>query len=190
MSFSDYIIEINPGGNMKFILKSLCVFCLTFTLIHSKPASAIVGLIVSQKIIKVVGGVIGGTGAIGVASGFITGAAATTLATGLKAVILIVYGAATMGIGLIILDGESEGNIEFQPLMLSDARELGINSDDLEIYNENVEMLNSIKETIYSELSYDENLDTAQLWDEYAQVIDPAAMIVAKKVVNKFLSNL
>lgn|SRR5690606_15354390 len=170
-------------------MKSLLLaMALSVTLLKPMDANALVGSIFAHRTIKTVGavgaiggGVITGTGLIGAMATAHTWSA-------LGWMVIALGGAATAGLGLIILDDNTVVDIEFREID-SDQKELLVSKEDIEIYNSEVDLLNMIRKTIIAETDEAENTDDAESrWLEYADYIHPSTFKVAQEVGKAFLA--
>ncbi|OIQ20688.1 MAG: hypothetical protein BM556_01750 [Bacteriovorax sp. MedPE-SWde] len=90
-------------------------------------------------------------------------------------------------LGLMLLDSET-GVASFSELSEADLSEVGINSEKGAIYNNEVEELNIVFETIQAELSNIVNPtreDSKDLWNIYAEELSVETMEVVKAITSK-----
>lgn len=163
---------------------------VTFTVTTYSPNSeAILGLIFKNKVVKVIGGIGAGTGATVGLTSLIAAHGATTLGAGLGAAIIMVYGFMFAGVGLIILDDNTIADIEFSYLDELKASQLtNISKESIDIYNQEREMLNSIRKTMISEVVESEDTaDAEALWADYKHYLSPATVEVAEELSKRFI---
>jgi len=176
---------------MKKIVTSLVlVLTITTSTLYSPKADALVGLIFKSKVVKVIGAVGGIGGGVLATGGLITGLVSSSAGWG--AIFAIVYGTAIGGLGLVILDDNELADIEFREIDLQDTEDyIGFTAEEVEIYNSEIELLNSVRQTIVSEVSVSENTEDAEvLWNEYAEVLNPVTFEIAKAKARAFVEAL
>ena len=127
--------------------KTLWLFVTAIILTVSMPqkSHALVGLLVKKKTVTIIGGA---TTAAGAGVFLLTSTAAT-----LESALLLVFGGMFLGgLGIIILEDEP---VEFKfPVMTGEKAEfLGVNFEDMAVYNSELNKLNRVKELIEEDLT-------------------------------------
>jgi len=149
-------------------------------------AEATIGFMMSSKVIKVVGGIVT---AGSVTSAFGSGAVIALNGAASTTAILATVGVLGTWLGIIILD-EKNGNMNFMPISDKTAKKLKISQTELDIYNSEVEELNTVKEIIEAQVSDDVNqAEVNEMWNHYKTTLSPETMNVASKIVNQVLNN-
>lgn len=177
----------------KVISTIMLTVVLAVTTFHSPRSEALVGLIFKKKIVKVIGGIgaLGGA-TLGVSGLAVATSSTATLGSAIGGAILIVYGIALGGIGLIILDDDTLADVEFRKISLDNPVDYeGFSAAEVEIYNSEIDLLNSIRQSIIAEV--DESEDTAgaeKLWLQYADNLSPETFEIAKAQAKKFVEAL
>lgn len=176
--------------------KTLCTLVLSLSLLSSAlytpKADALVGVIFKYKTVKTIGGIGALVGGVGATAGLIFASTTTSLSAALGGIIIMVYGGALAGIGLIVLDDNSIADIEFQSLDLNNKAEFeGFSVEQAAIYNAELSLLNAIRKTIMSEVEETENTaDAEELWLDYASNLSPETFEIAKHKAAQFLRSL
>lgn len=90
--------------------------------------------------------------------------------------------------GLFFLN--DAGSVQFSPLTTADAQKLGITSNELNTYNNELDQINAIAEEVKSEVALaqtqEEKVDTAAAeWTELSEYISPESAKVLKLVSQK-----
>lgn len=177
----------------KLLTTSLIMLTLISTSLYSPKADALVGYIFKKKIVKVMGGI----GAIGGGVMSLTGYIAATSAgasagTVISGAIFYAGGLAFGALGLIILDDNELADIEFTRIDLDNSDQyIGFSKEEVEIYNAELGLLNTIRQTIVSEVSTSDNTDEAeQLWMEYSENLSEATFEIAKAKAKIFVEAL
>lgn len=171
----------------KSISTLLLVAVLSVTTMYSPKADALVGMVFKNKIIKTIGGI----GALG--GGAVAG---TSLVVGAGsswgALVAFVYGSAFGIIGLVILDDNTLADIEFRAIDESNPEAYqGFTLAEAQTYNNELELLNTIRQTIISEVSDNDSTEEAeQLWLEYSEALSPATFEIAQEKAKVFLQAL
>lgn len=179
----------------KSLFSLMLVGVLTITTLYSPKSEALVGVIFKKKVVKVIGGIgaIGGT-TIGVSGLAMATGSSATLGSAIVGAIFIAYGIAIGGVGLIILDDGTLADIEFTKIDVNNSEQyinLGLTKSQVEVYNSELEMLNSIRQTIISEVDESDNTDQAEkLWLQYADNISAETFEVAKAQAKLFVEAL
>jgi hypothetical protein len=170
---------------MKFLTSLLLALSLLAVSIP-KNSEAAVGLIISSRSTRVVGGVmsVGGVGAVGAAI-----VANALLGNSYLMLGVAALGVVGAGVGLIVLD-EKNADLKFIEIFPDLASQLGISEEDMKIYNTQIGDLNFVKDMIESQVTdkvTDEEIK--YLWDEYQVVLAPETMQVASKVAQHLFQN-
>jgi hypothetical protein len=176
---------------MKKCLTLFLAFMITLmaTMPISQKSEAAVGLIIRSRTTAVVGG-LGAAGGY-IFSSIIYHAAVTSGATGLAALQIGISAAVFMSLGLtvgvlglVVLDDNSVNEFKFLPIdeKLNPAPEV-------KIFNQEIDQLNAIKETIEAAVDADPKVNTAELWDEYSSLLSPETMSVARAIAQSFMAN-
>lgn len=131
---------------------------------------AVVGWIVKSPTVKSVGGVVM---AGGLAFSVIGGRAASD---GWVALGNFLGGLMVAGLGLIILDDQQAAEAQFSSLPFNYPK---FTADEIKIYNNELEELNAIHQTVTQALEMDPNADTKELWLAYGEVLSPITMKIA-----------
>lgn len=171
-------------------MKNLRIFfavLLTFvTLTHTKPSQAAVGALVSTPVL-IAGLVIGGGALVGTTIGVVkcneNGGGSES---GLCGAIMILIGAPILILGLVVLDGEQE--VQFRELNDAEAAKIGISSDDLEIYNSEIDQANMLIADVKTELSKIKKpsaQDSAKAWSSVKDLVSPATYETMQKIVSQ-----
>ncbi len=170
---------------MKF-LTSLVLMLSLLVVSMPKKSEAAVGLIISSKSTRVVGGVmaVGGVGAVGTAilSNALLGN--SYLMLGVAAL-----GVVGVGVGLLVLD-EKNADLKFTEISTDLASQLEISEREMKIYNAQIGDLNFVKVMIESQVTAQvTDQEIKNLWDEYQVVLSPETMVVASKVAQHLFQN-
>lgn len=171
---------------MKKLLLIMMSVTLFITAVYTPKSNAAIGLIAKAKVIKTVGGITAATGG-GIGVGSIIFARITGNLGGVILGSLGLYVAAfTAGIGLVILDDKTIAELSFDKVYIGDFENL--TEHELMIYNSEIQMLNSIKETIASELPDNTTIEeSGRAWEAYSGMLSSETMKVAAKVSKRFL---
>lgn len=157
------------------------IFSLTLFLTSIPKADALVGLAISSRTAKSVGGLMSVAGAGSVATGItltaIFGNAYAFLA-------LSVLGATTGIIGIVVLD-EKSAELKFSALDPEKAKMLGISEKDLQIFNSEIEELNVVKEDIESRMTKKTTeKEVIELWKVGQEYLAPETLQVAARIIS------
>lgn len=88
-------------------------------------------------------------------------------------------------VGAILLDNET-GKFEFKKLDLDNAKSLGLNAREMEIYNSEIEEVNLVFEEVSSQLSNESTIEESEaLWSEYQDYLSSESFEVMKKLATK-----
>jgi len=168
---------------MKKIISLILVMCF-LSISFTPKAEATVGLIIDSKATRVVAGITGAT-----SLGIIFGSAAFNAIFGNSYTALALTGFSILGvfIGMVILD-EKNPELTFQILSNTAAEKLGLTNLDVDIYNSEIEELNTIKEIIESQVSDNaSHVEITRLWNQYKENLSPETMKVASKIAERIL---
>ena len=92
--------------------------------------------------------------------------------------------------GLIILDGESGQELEFQRMSDEQLRKMGLTPEEALSYNENLEKLSTSFKVVSSSLTNDSTKEEAvELWQEQEEILGADAINGARKVLNFSIKN-
>lgn len=171
---------------MNKVLMMIMSFALLSTAIYTPKSNAAIGLIAKSKVVKTVGGVTSATGGVVGGASLLTVATTSNLGVAILGAIGVYVGVITAGIGLIILDDKTIAELSFSKVYNGEFE--GVSSEEVLIYNRELQMLNSIKETIAQELPENTTLEKAgSAWRAYSGMLSPETMKVASKVSKRFL---
>ncbi len=160
----------------------LLVFFFTFISLTQK-SEALVGVLIKSRTTKTIGGVI--TAVSGVTA-LTTIAIVNSGATFYSAAIgLVIFSIPGVAIGLVVLD-EKNGELHFSELDPGKASLLTVSSEELSIYNSEVEELNVIKEEIESRVTNElTDAEVGALWVDFAKGLSPETLKVAAQIIKK-----
>jgi proteasome assembly chaperone (PAC2) family protein len=156
------------------------VLSLSLFLTSIPRAEALVGLAISSRTVKSVGGIMSAAGvggaAIGVGLNAIFGNAYALLAISL-------LGATTGIIGIVVLD-EKSAELKFSMLDSDKASLIDVTAEELEIFNSEVEELNLLKNEIESRISRKTTEEeVSQQWKAARQYLAPETLKVAARII-------
>ena len=155
---------------------------LSFTVyLSSVPkAQALVGLAISSRSAKSVGGIMSVAGVGGVA----TGVGLTALLGNSYTFLAISVLGATAGIiGIVVLD-EKACDLKFSQLDAEKAKLLNISSSDLDIFNSEVEELNLLKGEIEAKITKKTtDKEIVEQWKNSKQYLSPETLKVAARII-------
>lgn len=174
---------------MKTLKTLLVVFCLLCLTLHSRQSQAAVGAIAAAPAVVVAGLYVAGTGAV--VTGVVTVMDVQEGGGGLFAGIMFMFiTGPIMLLGLLILDEEQA--LEFAPMEADHGRKLGLSSDELRAYNNEIDQINALAAFVDAEVSKDVKPSreyAAKLWTEVKGELSPAAFNGLLKVNNQFIKN-
>lgn len=93
-------------------------------------------------------------------------------------------------IGLVLLDGEEEQGVEYKKLSEDQALELGINAQEREMYNFEIDQVNLVLNEVAIETEKLENPTPEQvkeIWEDYRFYLNPASFSALQKIGNQFI---
>ena len=154
---------------MKSFASFLTIFFLCFTLTSTRT-HAVVGWIVKSSTVKSIGGVVtaGGVGFAFIGS--------RTASDGWVALGNLLGGLMVAGLGLIILDDQQEAEAQFTPL----SKDYPLfTEDEISTYNNEIDELNAIHQTVTHELELDPKARANDLWTKYGDVLTPSTLKIA-----------
>ncbi len=165
---------------MKKILNLFFVAMTVFTISNSKPSEAAVGALVGGPFVLI--------GLITVGAGGVVAAIPLTCAPNCKegAIAVLFLGAIIAAVGLVVLDGEQP--FAFSELSASEAKNLGINAHDLDIYHSELEQANALVKEVTYQLSKVENQkveDSARAWSSVEDLVSSETFSVMRKIANQ-----
>jgi hypothetical protein len=173
--------HLNKESKMK---KMMLTLFLTLILSFQQKSHALIGLVTANPAVISVGAFVT---TIGIATGAGIGVVRTRRST----IVFrtrpdIVSGVIIMMLGLIVLD-ETAGEVEFSPISRVDFDKMaGVSHADIEVFNSEVSLLNSIHQSIALEiatLSEDEATTKAQeLWSNYLTHLSAETIKVGQQI--------
>lgn len=167
---------------MTRFISLLLVFFFTFVSLTQK-SEALVGIVIKSRTTKTIGGVITAvSGVTALTTIAIVNSGATFYWSAIGLVLFSIPGVA---IGLVVLD-EKNGELHFSELDPEKASLLTVSSDELNIYNSEVEELNVIKEEIESRVTNElTDAEVGALWIDFGKGLSPETMKVAAQIIKK-----
>lgn len=172
--------------SLKTLLVVFSLFCMT---LHSRPSQAAVGALVASPAVVVAGLYVAGTGAV--VTGVVTVMDIQGEGGGLFAFLTLMFVTGPiMLLGLLVLDDEQA--LEFAPMEPAQGRKLGLSSDELLAYNNEIDQINALAAFVDAEVSKDEKPSreyAAELWTDVKSELSPAAFSGLLKVNNQFIKN-
>jgi hypothetical protein len=97
----------------------------------------------------------------------------------------IAVGMAAAFVGFVMLDGSNSQDIAFSKLTPAQAQPLGITSNELSAYNNELDTINLIRENVETQVPSTSPQDVqkaASLWQQYSSDLSPDAYSAAQKV--------
>lgn len=161
----------------------IAILLTVVTLTHSKPSQAAVGAVVSTPVL-IAGLAIAGTGVIGTA--IYAAKCSPGEYQGLCQLIFIMVGVPVIALGLVVLDGEQE--VGFREISDSEAKELGITSEELRSFNDEIDQANMLINEVRSELSQIKDAtaeDSRAAWNELKDLVSPATYAAMQKIASQ-----
>ncbi len=172
---------------MKTLRIFVALLLTVVTLTHTKPSQAAVGALVSTPVL-IAGLVIGGAGLVGTTIGVVKcnrdGGGGE--GSGLCGALMILIGAPVIILGLVVLDGEQE--VQFRELNDQEAAKIGIPSEDLAVYNSEIDQANMLIADVKTELSKIKKptaQDSAAAWNGVKDLVSPATYATMQKIVSQ-----
>lgn len=168
---------------MKKLKAFFAVLLTVATLSHSTPSQATVGIFTVTPVL-IAGLAITGGGAIGTAIS--AGKCSTGEAQGLCQALMIILGIPVLALGLIVLEGEQE--IAFRELNSAEAEKIGVSSNDLEIYNSEIDQANMLMADVKTELSRMNKptaKDASKVWNDVKELVSPATYSTMQKIATQ-----
>lgn len=170
---------------MKRFLSLGLVLCL-LTLSLPQKSQAGIGLLISSRTTRVVGGTMAIAGAATTGTSIILNAIFGNSYTLLG---ISALGAVGAILGLVVLD-EKNANLEFKVISNEMAPKIGVSETELSIYNAEIEELNVVKEEIESKVSSDvSKKEIIARWSEYKDTLSPETLKVASHVSRHIFEN-
>lgn len=160
-----------------------------FTITYSSQSQAVVGLFMKKQSVQTIGAIASGSGSAVFTAALVTATVTNASNQALGYIIAgAVLGPIISTIGLIILDENSNSMLEFQEIG-QDSRDFNLyTSEEIEIYNSELEELNAIKNTIEEDAINAEN--SQLLWKQYSETLHPATVKIAQDKANTLLNIL
>jgi hypothetical protein len=159
---------------------------------YSQSANALVGVIFKNKMVKTIGsiGAIGGGGLAGVS--YAVALTTSSFGTAFTGALFTALGVVAGGVGLILLDDNEIADIEFRKINIANEEEYaGFDIKEVLIYNSEVDLLNSVRQTILSEITdSDDTTEAELLWEEYSSSLSPETYEIAQAKAKVFVDNL
>lgn len=164
---------------MRTITAFLLATFLSSTLLPNK-SHAVVGWLVKSPTTRAVGGVV-------TASGGVYMLAARGVAEGWTALGHAIGAMMVMGLGLIILDEEQTAEAQFRPIR---GKLASFSTEEIATYNDEVDQLNAILQTVVDDLKRNPRLDEKELWLEYGPALAPATLQIASYNGKRLLESM
>lgn len=168
-------------------MKKLLFIIFTFCSIYSTNSQALVGYFIKKSSLKTIGAIAAGSGSATFLSTLAYATFATTSQASFSPIILgAVISPIISGIGLIILEDSHISTLEFKNIQSSHL----FNSQEVEIYNNEIDELNAIVKTMQYEYDSDNKADLKKLWKSYCEVLDPVTVKIATYQSSKLIERL
>ena len=173
----------------------VAVFVLLFTVSQfvAPRSEALIGLVFKNRSVKTIGG-LGAMGGGSLAVVAYAGAMASTdLGTIISFSLFTAWGIVLGGLGVILLDDQDTvADIEFKALDLDQPQDyLGFSRDEALIYNQELPMLNAIRQTIESQVNGEGDTQDAEvLWLNYSSSLHPISFAIAQFKARAFVESL
>ncbi len=164
---------------MKKLLASLA---LSLGLIAgtTPKAEAVIGLIVSAPAVVTTGGVVaalgGGTAVISLINLQRRDCPEDCVWNSIAFTLL---GGAAAAVGIVILDGDQQGEIAYAPVSVSTAGHNQFSMAEIQTYNRELARLNAIQQTITAEVAANPRLDARARWLQLGARLSPATLEIA-----------
>jgi hypothetical protein len=169
---------------MTRFISLLLVFFFTFFSLTQK-SEALVGIVIKSRTTKTIGGVITAVSGVTAFTTIVVANSAGTFLSYSAALGLMIFSIPGVAIGLVVLD-EKNGDLHFSELDPEKASLLTVSSDELNIYNSEVEELNVIKEEIESRVTNElTDAEVGALWIDFGKGLSPETMKVAAQIIKK-----
>jgi hypothetical protein len=168
---------------MKQLRIFFAVLLTVVTLSHSRPTQAAVGAAFSTPVL-IAGIVIAGGGVVTTVAGVASCKPGDN--SGLCAGLVILVLAPVVLLGLVVLEGEQKA--EFRELSKEEANKLGISSNELAVYNSEVDQANMLVADVSAELSKIEkptNEDSGVAWAKVKDLVSAETFSVMQKIVSQ-----
>jgi hypothetical protein len=163
-------------------LKAFFAILLTVvTLTHSQPSKAAVGAMAAASGVATAGLILTATGAISI-----------PILCNVKGgdwgvmVLLMIASVASVGIGVIVLDGEQQ--LLFNQVNPKDTAKLGLTSEEVQSFNEELDQANMLLSDVTLELTKmnkPSSQDSAKLWNEMKDLVSPATFSAMQKIASQ-----
>jgi hypothetical protein len=177
---------------MKRIFLSFLIALTLITGMNQKPAEAAVGIATGGIALPIIGGIY--IAAFGTILGFeadrFTHLGPSDRLGSYRRSSLIAdmtLSSIFVALGIILLD--DQGNFEFAKLDAASAQKLKVNSQELAIYNSEVQELNSISENVAQELQGSTDVQKSKaIWESYENAVSPETLVVARQIAGSVFS--
>ncbi len=173
---------------MKKLLLSLSL-CFGLVTATTPKSDAAVGALISAPAVMTVGGVVALVGGVGFAV-----VAHRTEGAGMEGLFEYIFfggaGLVTAGIGLVILDGDQQGELAFSRVAADSAAHSGFSAAEIATYNRELSRLNAIQQTISAEVAGNPRLNTQARWQVLGARLSPATLEIAGHNGSAFLQHV
>lgn len=98
-----------------------------------------------------------------------------------------------LALGILVLDGKNPGSASLAPVNAAQAKRFGLTADEARAYNENLDELNAVADSVGFRLAHAKQADlkTARaLWNQYGVSVEPTALAAAKKLVTNTVKSV
>ncbi|MFL5783591.1 MAG: hypothetical protein ACJ76H_03205 [Bacteriovoracaceae bacterium] len=168
---------------MKQLKIFFAVLMTAVTLTHTKPSQAAVGAFVGTPVL-IAGLAIGGAGIVTTIAGVASCKPGDS--SGLCQGLIVLVFAPVVLLGLVVLEGEQK--VEFRELSKEEANKLGISSNELAVYNSEVDQANMLVADVSAELSKIEkptSEDSGVAWSKVKDLVSPETFATMQKIVSQ-----
>lgn len=173
----------------------IVVISFSNSMLSMNKANAIVGVFIRNSTLKTFGQMTVHTGGAMTYTGIplsYTIGTTTTLTQVPNTIFTIgLFGIAVLFFGLIVLDNNNVININFNPITEESYDYSHYTKSEINIYNDELEELNAIKNTIQDELEQNEIASSNQnnLWITYSVNLSPETVKIAQNKAKNFLEH-
>jgi len=169
---------------MKKLSGFLAIALTVSTLTISRPSHSAVALVTFNAPLALMSlGMLGGSGVVALISSQFEHHDNMVLSSG--AVFGYIGSAIVAAVGIVALDGEKGQKVEFAELSKKQAKQLGITSEEAQIYNSELDMVNQVFVQVTSDLDRMEKpepKDAKALWEQYESMLSVESISVMKKI--------
>lgn len=158
---------------------STLVLSLSLMMAVTPRANALVGIYIGSTAVMALGGLVAATGGVWIAKGPADHERAAGRGFSLKGLLFIIN-------GIILLDGDQAGEIEFTAMESSEK----FSEKKVAIYNSELAELNAIHQTVQAELEAGSAANGQQLWAEYGSALSQETLEIAGHVGQKLLNSI